>query len=343
MMFQVLWTSHYSTVTLVWGSSVSYAMAALAIGVLSQRFIAWYKSIRNYVVLLYGLSCAALAINLVVLGTFTAVALYTEPNQRSAKSSPSPLQFYDESKPLGKLQYYSAVADFVPPFLLWVSTAIMLRNYSKVIGTWIFWILMSIPIIFFVVQPILIAPLIVGISNPHTPLYITTAGTILPGIIGGILFGIPFFAVASRLHENRKLKTYLIVSGWGLILLNITLSADIMNAPYLPFGFATTLCTSLASYLVLIGLYSSAISIASDSDLRRTIKTTVIGESKLLGSIGSAQEMDAISNRVMDMTKKRQSSIMSESGVESSLTDEEIEHYMKEVIKEVQDRIHKPK
>lgn len=217
----------------------------------------------------------------------------------------------------------------------------MLRSYARVLGNTVFWILMSIPIIFFVIQPVLIAPLLVGISTPHTPLYITTAGTILPGIISGILFGVPFFAVAKRLLKDQKLRTYLVISGWGFILLNISLSADIMNAPYLPFGLATTLFTSVAAYMLLIGLYSSAITIASDANLRSFIRTNIVGEPKLLGSIGSAQEIQEITTKVARLTKKQQSDMLEESGIEPSLTDEQVRDYMDQVMKEVRDKIRK--
>jgi hypothetical protein len=45
----------------------------------------------------------------------------------------------------------------------------------------------------------------------------------------------------------------------------------------------------LSSYLVLLGIYSSAISVAHDSELRKSIHKLAVGESKLLDSLGSAQ------------------------------------------------------
>jgi hypothetical protein len=182
---------------------------------------------------------------------------------------------------------------------------------------------------------VVIAPLLLEVSSPEAPLYVTTAGTILPGILGGILFGVPFFVVTRRIPKFQKLRTYLLVSGWAFIILDISLSADVMNAPYLPFGFATSLFTSTSTYLLAVGLYSSATTIASDASLRALIKARLLGESKLLDSIGSAEEMQEITERVVQITKKKQSSVLEESGIGSSLTDQEIRDYMAQVMDEM--------
>ena len=49
-------------------------------------------------------------------------------------------------------------------------------------------------------------------------------------------------------------------------------------APYPPFGLATICYMTLASYLILLGIYSSAISVANDTTLRRSIKKSLIQE-----------------------------------------------------------------
>ena len=58
---------------------------------------------------------------------------------------------------------------------------------------------------------------------------------------------------------------------------------------YPPFGLIMISFFGLASYLLLIGIYSSAISVAEDSNLRRSIRSFAMKESRLLDSIGMAQ------------------------------------------------------
>jgi hypothetical protein len=64
----------------------------------------------------------------------------------------------------------------------------------------------------------------------------------------------------------------MIISGIGLVLLFVSNQAIIfVDEPFPHFGLANVSFMGLASYLVLIGIYSSAISISEDSRLRSSI------------------------------------------------------------------------
>jgi hypothetical protein len=45
----------------------------------------------------------------------------------------------------------------------------------------------------------------------------------------------------------------------------------------------------LSSYLILVGVYSSAISVSEDIKIRQTIRKFTLKESKLLDSIGTSK------------------------------------------------------
>jgi hypothetical protein len=91
----------------------------------------------------------------------------------------------------------------------------------------------------------------------------------------------------------------------------------------------------LASYLVLIGIYSSAISISEDSRLRSSIRNFAMNEANLLDSIGSAHMEQEIQKRVITITKQNQDRMAEESGIQSSLTEEDMKEYLEQVINEV--------
>ncbi|MGB7956000.1 MAG: hypothetical protein WCF23_18660 [Candidatus Nitrosopolaris sp.] len=59
--------------------------------------------------------------------------------------------------------------------------------------------------------------------------------------------------------------------------------------PYPPFGLTTISFFGLASYILLIGISSSAIYVAEDSNLRRSIRSFAVKKPRLLDSIGMAQ------------------------------------------------------
>jgi hypothetical protein len=128
----------------------------------------------------------------------------------------------------------------------------------------------------------------------------------------------------------------MIISAFGLILLFVSNQAVVLvTVPYPPFGLATISFLGLSSYLILVGVYASAISVSGDTELRKSIRKYAITESKLLDSIGSAQMEQQIQRRVIDMMKQNQDRLSNETGVEPSLSEVEVKQYLHEVIEEV--------
>jgi hypothetical protein len=156
--------------------------------------------------------------------------------------------------------------------------------------------------------------------------------------VGAILFGLAFWMIARRLRDKSSVVVdYMIISGIGLVLLFVSNQAIIfVDEPYPPFGLASVSFMGLASYLVLIGIYSSAISISEDSRLRSSIRNFAIKEANLLDSIGTAHLEQEIQKKVVEFTKRNQDRIAEEAGVQSSLTEDDMKSYLQQVIKEIQ-------
>jgi hypothetical protein len=103
---------------------------------------------------------------------------------------------------------------------------------------------------------------------------------------------------------------------------------------YPPFGLVTISFVGLSSYLVLLGISSSAISMSNDANLRREIRRLAIRESKLLDSIGSAQIEDEVRKRVLHIAQLHKSD-SGESGVPSALDEEDVKQYLGDALKEI--------
>ena len=82
--------------------------------------------------------------------------------------------------------------------------------------------------------------------------------------------------------------------------------------------------------MMLVGIYSSAISVAEDSNLRKSIRDFALSQSRLLHSIGSAQMEQEIEKRVLVFTKQIQDRMFGE----PSLTEDETKQYLEQVIRE---------
>lgn len=90
--------------------------------------------------------------------------------------------------------------------------------------------------------------------------------------------------------------------------------------------------------MILIGLYYSAISISENSNLRKSIREYTIKETQLLDSIGTAHMEMEIQKRVIALTKQNQDKMAEQTGVESSLTEDDMKEYLDQVIEEVKKR-----
>ncbi len=154
--------------------------------------------------------------------------------------------------------------------------------------------------------------------------------------VGGILFGIAFWIVARSLPRKSIVRNYFIISAFGIVLLFTSNQAMILvSFTYPPFGLVTISFLGISSYLLLVGIYSSAISVSQDIKLRKSIKNHALREVNLLDSIGPAQMQQEIEEKVISFTKKTRDLMVEETGIATSLSDEDIKKYLEEVLSEV--------
>jgi hypothetical protein len=155
--------------------------------------------------------------------------------------------------------------------------------------------------------------------------------------VGGILFGVVFWLVARSLPINSIARRYFIITSFGIALLFISNQAIIFAYfVYPPFGLVTVSTIGLSSYLFLIGIYASAISVSHDISLRISIKNHALREVEFIESIGTAQMKKEIETKIISITRKNRELIMEETGISPSLTDEDIREYVQKVLVEVQ-------
>jgi hypothetical protein len=156
--------------------------------------------------------------------------------------------------------------------------------------------------------------------------------------VGGILFGLAFMLVARNI-QNQRVKGYLVISGIGLLLLLISYRPqEIVTAPFPPFGLLSASFMGLSSYLIFIGIYSSALSVSQDSNLRASIRKSVEAEVNFIGNIASAEMTRQLMETVLSKVKAVSEIIPSDTGIAMSLTDTEIKEYLNEVIDETRQR-----
>ena len=78
--------------------------------------------------------------------------------------------------------------------------------------------------------------------DPITVSIILTSFLSLSKPIGGLTFAIAFWNISKIVSYEKNIKTYMIISGWGILLIFGADQAAVqsqLQSPYPPFGLAT--------------------------------------------------------------------------------------------------------
>jgi hypothetical protein len=230
--------------------------------------------------------------------------------------------------------YWSSLISFI---IIWISTVL---HYSNKIGKVRYWLLVSIPLVYFLTQFVshftsLLTQILV--ADPFFYGIAFTLAFYFSKLIGGVLFGVAFWSMAKSLPRESTVKKYMLVAAYGLILFFVSNQNGIVSSGSLfpPFGLITASFLAFSSYLMFSGLYSATISVSEDLSLRRTIRRLALKESKMLDNIATAQIEHEIQAAVLRVTKKQKDAIVQESGIEPSLTMDDAKRYLDGVLMEI--------
>jgi hypothetical protein len=222
---QMVLTSRYSVTSLIAASAISYGVSIILMGILAHRFFSWFRSNRNYVVLLYGLSSAVIGIN----GTFTllyvAYMLFLSQPSFIYPHITFSTPFFIPTA-LSVTLNFGYVASSIASFVIaWIATAVLLRHYSRKFGTIRFWIIVCIPLVYFLIQ---FQPLFLNLLLPFSqsePILFSTLYTLIftmSKVVGGILFSIAFWFIARSLRDSTIVRNYMIMSAFGFVMLFVS-------------------------------------------------------------------------------------------------------------------------
>ncbi len=109
----------------------------------------------------------------------------------------------------------------------------------------------------------------------------------------------------------------------------------LINIPFPPFGLIASSTIGFACYLVSVGIYSSAISVAHDASLRQRVRKMATPGLNFLDSIGTAEMQSYLEQRVVELVERNRDILEEGTRDESDLSDEEIKKYVEEVLGEV--------
>jgi len=201
------------------------------------------------------------------------------------------------------LYYYFAILSYI---ITWIITSLLLKDYSNKLGKTKYWIILSLPMVFYLSQ-LLVTQF--GLFIPEDAednftfqmwfLFFYTPSS----LIGGILFSIPFFLIIRRTKISKPLENFLRIAAYGLILFFAAGSATVYHTPYPPYGLITVAVIGPSSYLMALGLYYSARIISRNRTIEGQMKKSD-KYSQFFAKLGSAEKEKALTEIVEEIGKK---------------------------------------
>jgi len=175
------------------------------------------------------------------------------------------------------------------------------------------------------------------VNKEQTPV-IKMSFIVLFTILLGVLNGISFRSVGKLAKNSRSVMEYMTCTAYGVVFYFIAANSTVAAAGYPPYGLGSIAFVPISAFLIVLGLYYSAISVANDSDLRREIKRSIIKDTKLLGSLGEAQMQQGLEKKVTTLTNDKMELIIQQTGIQPSISIEDAKQYLYEVLEELKVR-----
>lgn len=337
IILHMLLGSSYSTINLVIIISCSYILSIGILGVFIARMLRLLALRHEMLVLfLFVLAIGSITANILITLVDVSLRLLERPSETRVFLAGSMDISKGRFNVLDDLYFVSYLISFITA---WIATATLLHHYSHQIGKTKYWLIASVPLILFAAQFIPSSASTLFPSLELDPFLIATMVTIIATLskpVAGLMLGIGFWTMARSANKNSTVRGYLVFTGFGFFLLFSSNQAILMSiAPYPPFGIATITAMGLAAYLVVIGLYTSTVSMSQDSELRRYIRRLARSQTRLFDSMVSAESGKEIEKRVLELIKKQSIEMETRTGVGTSLDEKQAREYIEEVIREI--------
>ena len=349
IMVEMVLFSQYSTYLLILLLLIS-AVAILFFAFRTYKFLSWFNSSANK---RHNIMILAFAVSSMLLCISTTVAITLDIKQLVVSRPPSIDPDYPASNSMAHRQLTSIeliihLYGFLVPQVTAIAiaeivgVAFFLRYFKDQIGRATFWTIIILPPVLF----------LTGVFGPQ---FLKSTGSefvymesqfLIFRVIGtagwvaaDFVIAYAFILVAKTLGRQiisyrNKIINYLIIAALATILISPTTNNWITNNSYPPFGAIQRAFLVLASFLFSIGIYSVALSVAQDSELRHLARKYV-KDYALLDTLGNAQENAEIMRKLVQLIHQHADAMKKETAVESPMLDvNEVRQYIELVIRE---------
>jgi hypothetical protein len=346
---QMVLFSHYSTYLLILIVLIS-GVAILFFGFRTYKFLSWFKSSvnrrHNIMILAFAVSSMLLCISMIETTAInTKVLVFSRPPSIDPDFHSSNSM---ASRHLSKIENIIHLYVFLVPQVTaiaiaeTVAVAFFLRYFKDHVGRAIFWTIIILPPFLFLFG--IFAPQIISSTagqfvymDPRFLIFrvIGTAGWVLADFVIAYAYILVAKNLGRQITPSRdKIINYLIIAAFSTILVSPTTNNWITNNSYPPFGAIARAFLVLSSFMFSMGIYSVALSVAQDAELRHLARKYA-KEYALLGTLGKAQNNAETMRKIVKHIHQHADAMEKETAVESSMLDDnEVRQYIDSVIME---------
>jgi hypothetical protein len=302
IILQMILLNRYSLILLRAETYLSHLSALVFISFLIFFFAGWLTSKRNYITMLYIMSFSLVSVNLVIsliyLESYFSISLSADVKPYSIISYVTNIF----SSTLTELLSLAFRALSLSSFLLmWIATAILLSQYRYKMGRIRYFLLVSIPLIYYIFPfsdyfgDVLYS---FRSSSPVTFSIIYLLIFSATKQVGALLFSLSFWTASSLVYDDRIRKSLLMSSiGMAILFGSIELT-PLQYRVYPPYGFITEAFIPLGAYLLFIGIFTSAKHISQDAEVRKEFYKSAASQLGLLRTIGVSQMQKELEKKV---------------------------------------------
>jgi hypothetical protein len=345
IILQMVLLNEYYLVLLKLQTYISHLSALVFLSLLVFLFARWFTSKKSYSVILYTISLSLLSLNLVVsliyLETYLSGAEIPTINPYPIHSyvidfvgvqPPGWLAGVLVGESLGTVFDMLSLSSFL---LMWIATAILLRQYRYKMGRTKYFSLMSIPLVYYIFpfqnyfgdtflsllqsSPVFFSILYVLIFSASKQ-------------VGALLFGLVFWTASSLVDDERIRKSLLTCSVGMVILFGSVQIESLQYHVYPPYGLVTEAFIPIGAYLLFVGIFTSAKHISRDAEVRKEFYKSASSQLTLLQTIGVSQMEKELEGQVKSLEERFKPLERTD---EPDLKDEEIKEILHEVLTEL--------
>jgi hypothetical protein len=328
---------YYSDLTLLI-LFTSFVPSMLFILLLVLLLVGWFKSSKNFMIIAYAISFSIVCIFLILSLVYVNIQFTHNSDLIKARGLHNTLVnsfVSDLSLSFGIALDALSLLSFV---LVWIATVALLRQYRNKIGRTRFWVVITIPLVYFLFPfETYFANFSEGMLSGSPVIFSVIYIIIFSATkqVGGVLFSIVFLTAATKIRQPN-LQNSLKIAAIGIaVVFSSTEINSLLYAAYPPYGVLTIMLMPLGSYCLFIGLFASARLVSQDKKLRKEFFQSAEKQLGLLKTIGTVQMEKELEKSLNSILKR--TSILKESK-DDYRGEENVRELVQEVLEELRSK-----